>query len=234
MSLARWLMLIGVIGLMAISFGAGRAIPGFKARQEAEALRRERVPDTMRSQHFRSRVSQFRELKSRPTTIMIGDSLTANGNWNEWLGPSVANRGIGSDTALGLLGRIEASTPASAERVFLMIGLNDLRTFQVPPAKVAGWTAQTVGKLKGRQVYLQSVLYTRQPKLNERITALNALNRRLCETGACIYVDLNRTLAPDGILPQDMTYDGRHLAGRGYRLWADAIRPLIAEPAGAH
>lgn len=225
--MARWLTLIGVAALLVLSFGAGRSIPWFQAKREAEALRQERVPDTMRSQLYRGRVSQFRELQSKPTTIMVGDSLTSNGNWNEWLGPSVANRGISSDTALGVLNRIEASTPPSTKRVFLMIGLNDLQNYRVPPAKVAGWTAQTVGRLKGRQVYLQSVLYTRRPKLNERITALNALNRQLCETGVCTYVDLNSTIAPDGILPPDLTFDGRHLAGRGYRLWADAIRPLV-------
>lgn len=222
-----------VLCLVAASFLAGYSVRYLNQQLYKDSLLRERVPDTSGSTLYRERTSQFRLLENGPTTVLIGDSITGNGNWGEWLGPTVGNRAVNGDTSLGVLKRLDVSVPSSADTVFLMIGLNDLKNFHVRPDRVAGYTARIVQGLKGRRVYLQSVVYTDRPELNQNIRTLNALNRRLCDTGACTYIDLNPLLAPDGSLTEAMSFDGRHLNGRGYQVWSDRIRPLIAGPANA-
>jgi lysophospholipase L1-like esterase len=59
--------------------------------------------------------------------IMLGDSITQEGNWNELLGGvKVINKGIGGDTSVGVLNRFDRSINESAHTVFVMIGINDL------------------------------------------------------------------------------------------------------------
>ena len=42
------------------------------------------------------------------------------------------------------------------------------------------------------------------------------------------FVDLNQTLSANGVLRPEVTNDGVHLNGRGYRLWKQAILPFMA------
>ncbi len=219
-----------VAAALIVSFGAGYAANTVKYQLDLKRLRAERLADPSHSAAYLHRSSLFRTLPSGPTTVMIGDSLTASGNWDELLGPSVANRGISGDTTLGVLNRLAGSIPPSTRRVFLMIGTNDLKNYHARPKAVAAQTARIVEQLASKQVYLQSVLLTRSPVQNARIRDLNSLNQALCATGVCTYVDLNAVVAPNGTLSRQVSVDGLHVGGEGYRLWADRIRPLIAAP----
>lgn len=166
------------------------------------------------------RVDQFRALPAAPV-VMVGDSLTGEGEWRELLGPQVANRGIGHDTTTGLLRRLD-TVPASARTVFLMIGVNDLAG-EIPVKTVADNTRRIVGLLPG-EVHLQSVLHTDDPDMNRRIDDLNRLNRSFCRAGACIYVDLNGPL--EAVRPSPRI-DGLHLRGEAYIRWAAVIAPQL-------
>jgi len=211
------------------------AAAGYGARVEQErranaALYRSRLADPGANGPYRHRVSHMAALPDGPTVVMLGDSLTANAEWSELLRPDIANRGISNDTTLGLLKRLDVSTPASTRQVFLMIGINDLALYRNPPETVAANTRRIVERLKGRQVFVQSVLPGRAAGLNRAVATVNRLNKAYCATGACAYVDLTPAVAPTGILDEDMSFDGRHLRGEGYRRWADLIRPMIGPP----
>jgi len=59
--------------------------------------------------------------------LMLGDSLTAQGEWNAMLGePSVANRGIDGDTSAGLLARVGDDADFRGDAVVIWIGTNDV------------------------------------------------------------------------------------------------------------
>lgn len=59
--------------------------------------------------------------------LMLGDSLTAHGEWNAMLGePLVANRGIDGDTSAGLLARIGDDADFHGDTVVIWIGTNDV------------------------------------------------------------------------------------------------------------
>ena len=160
---------------------------------------------------YQLRVSQFRVLRRPARVLMVGDSLTAFGEWSELLGPGAVNRGIGGDTTGGLIARLDALP--SAQRTYLMIGTNDLA--RLTPEEIAARTQVIVGRLPG-QVFVQSVLY-RHDGYRAQITRLNALNRHWCETsGRCRYIGLNAAVT-------SRARDGLHLDGAAYQAWADQI-----------
>lgn len=229
----RLIRTAALFGAAVLVFGAGAlAHWGWGHWQSRERFVELANDPTLRAT-YQHRLTLFEQLKTKPTVVMLGDSLTQWGEWNELIGPQVANRGIGGDTSGALLKRFDASVPASATTVVIMIGLNDI--------KAPGWTAvksrenlmNIVQGLKGRRVILQSVLRTSDSRVNGRINELNRELRKVCEAEPpeepmdCEWLNLNEVLTPKGSLTGDLTSDGRHLNGRGYALWAQTLRPVL-------
>ncbi len=159
---------------------------------------------------------------SRPVAVvMVGDSLTAEGEWSELLGPQVVDRGIGKDTSARLLDRLATVPPSDV--AFLLIGTNDVIQ-GVPLDQTAARTRAIVVALR-REVFLQSIphLAETDAALNRQIDVLNERNRAFCATGACVFVDIQPAI--EGRLAED----GVHLTGRAYLEWAKTIRPLVAD-----
>ena len=161
---------------------------------------------------------------------MLGDSLTAQGNWSQLLGGRVANLGESGSTTAGIRERAEM-LPLNVRTVFLMAGINDLRG-GAGTDETAQNVEQIIDVVQPRRVYLESVLLTSDDDLNQRVDAVNAHLRRLCETGRCTFIDLNGVIAPSGSLHPEMTVDGTHLKPRAYALWAERIAPLLAPASG--
>jgi lysophospholipase L1-like esterase len=178
------------------------------------------------------RVTVYESLPGTAEIVMLGDSLTEWGNWNELLpGLSLINRGIGGDTSAGVLARLKEIAQRNPKTVVLMIGINDILQ-DIPPELVAVNIKQIVRWLRKNEirVVLQSVLLmdvTAGRRANRRIKRLNTLICHIAEDESSQFLDLNPVLAPNGTLPPDLTRDGLHLAGRGYILWAESLRPLL-------
>src|SRR5262245_42410399 len=59
--------------------------------------------------------------------VFLGDSITELCHWSELLqNPSVLNRGIGGDTTQDILNRVDQIYRLRPQKLFLMIGVNDL------------------------------------------------------------------------------------------------------------
>lgn len=59
--------------------------------------------------------------------VMLGDSLSARGNWNQLLGVNyITNHGIDGDNIKGVQNRLDYIFYEELELVFIMIGINDL------------------------------------------------------------------------------------------------------------
>jgi hypothetical protein len=178
------------------------------------------------------RVTVFESMPGTAEIVMLGDSLTDWGNWNELLpGLSLINRGIGGDTSAGVLARLKEISQRNPKTVVLMIGINDILQ-DISPELVAMNIKQIVRTLRENKirVILQSVLLmdvTAGHRANQKIKWLNILIHRIAADESSQFLDLNPVLAPNGTLPPDLTRDGLHLAGRGYILWAEALRPLL-------
>jgi len=192
----------------------------------ASALRGPADPTAYAS--WRHRVSHFRRLGHQPgamspSVVMLGDSLTEGAEWQELLGPFVANRGISGDTTGGLRARLGVSVPRSIRGVVIMIGANDVVQAAWRLEDSVANVSAILDALKGRRVILQSVLYTADDKQNARIDRLNAAYAELCRTGRCEWVDLNPDVMRTGRPTPKESLDGRHLTGLAYERWAEAL-----------
>ena len=177
--------------------------------------------------------TQFEMLGVAPGAIvMLGDSITAGGQWSELLADApvpVLNRGIGGDTTRGVLARLDTITAGRPSQLFLKIGTNDLGM-----GEDAG-LLERYGTLLDRiaaespttEVIVQSVL-PRGIDYRERVETLNAGIQALAAERGLTYVDLyTPMLDDDGSIRDELANDELHLLAPGYALWVEAIGPLV-------
>jgi len=192
-----------------------------------------RPTDTMR-------LSLFAELLEHRDIVMLGDSITARGEWAEFFpGASIANRGISGDTTTGILSRLDQITDIKPKAVFIMAGINDL-VLGESTSKIILNYQKIISTLSdaGANVVVQSTLYvskkSRLPN-NSKIFTINENLKDYCSTkNECEFIDLNTSMSPKGILDQNYTGDGIHLTGKGYIAWAKEISKTIATYSNNH
>jgi len=198
---------------------------------------RHRRPFVEKTYAVRKRDS-FREMtKTLPKggIILLGDSLTEVGPWEELLpGVRVRNRGIRGDTTRGLLHRLNEIIEAEPEKIFLLIGINDLKA-RVPPREIAANYARILDQLlagcPGTTIYAQSVLPTHNDLFAANYEEVEGLNERIAELAnkrKLPYLNLYPHFKVHGNQP-DYTYfsDGIHLTAAGYLRWAKLLAPHL-------
>jgi lysophospholipase L1-like esterase len=197
------------------------------------------------SSYWRERTSLFRTLAQKADVVMIGDSLTDGAEWNEMFPEQdIVNRGIDGDTTHGVLARLDTILRLEPKQVFVMLGINDFADQHRPVAAVFAHYRTLVRRLSraGAQVIVQSTLPCNEAKaawkscaaLNPKITQLNKRLATLAsedDSDNITFLDLRPVLAGKGGLKRELTYDGVHLNGEGYRLWKEAIAPHMPSPA---
>ena len=159
--------------------------------------------------------------------------MTARGLWSEFfLDLEVANRGIGSDTSEGLLGRLDTIVGCDPEAVVVMIGVNDLGQ-GVEEDEICGNVSELLDRLADQSPSSHVVLMGVLPAGNvddERVVSLNARYRDLAESRPGVaFLDLHDKYL-DGDGERDASLyddDGVHLNGHGYRIWIEAISALL-------
>ena len=180
----------------------------------------------------------FREMtKTLPKggIILLGDSLTEVGPWEELL-PShrIRNRGISGDTTRGLLHRLKEIIAAQPEKIFLLIGINDLKA-RVPPEEIAANYARILDQLESEcpdtKIYLQSLLPTHNDLFAANHTEVEELNERISEFAnlrKMQYLDLYSPFVIHGNQPNPIYFsDGLHLTTKGYLRWANILSPHL-------
>jgi len=168
--------------------------------------------------------------------LMLGDSITHGAYWNELMKRSdVINRGIPGDTTFWMQERLEYTTTGRIEKAFVLVGINDISKYQLPASIFSRYT-KIIEYLtaQGIKPHIQSVIYLGKlnPKYdvyNARIKELNAMLKDYADKNGIAFIDLNPTLAPDGFLKDEYTYDGTHLTALGYTLWRDILNPYMAD-----
>jgi GDSL-like lipase/acylhydrolase family protein len=217
-------------------FGSGVAVGHYELAYAALRLLKatlfpqERAfdPRKHRSPYYLSRRAMFQGLPGRADVIMLGDSITEIGDWQELLPTiSIINRGIWGDTSDGVLDRLDEITRRQPKTVFLMIGVNDLG-LGISPQIVEQNIQSIVSALSssGIKSIVQSTLFVSEnPEINAKIQSLNDALRQWCANSGSPYIDLNPVLAPEGKLLPRYTWDGTHPNGDAYFQWRDVIAP---------
>nr|WP_255565872.1 GDSL-type esterase/lipase family protein [Desemzia sp. RIT 804] len=175
--------------------------------------------------------------KQSKEIVFAGDSQTDYFEWGEYFeGLSVANRGISGDTSEGLLERIGQVTELNPEKVFLMIGINDLQQ-DIPVEIIVQNYIKIIEALKKAnletQIYVQSVfpvagdlyennLYKRSEPINEDVAKLN---KRLAQLDGIIFLNVAEKFGTE--LSEDYSVDGLHLNKEGYEIWLNEIEKYV-------
>jgi lysophospholipase L1-like esterase len=178
----------------------------------------------------------YASFNRKANTVMIGDSLTEIADWSDiFPDVSIVNRGIGGDTANGVLSRMDGVLSVGAKKAFIMVGINDLLK-GISPSIILDDYSKIVKILieHGHQVYIQSTLFCNGNLLSvactknlNKINILNAGLEQLAKQHGLTYINLNSDLSLNGQLNELYTYDGLHLNASGYKVWKNKIEQYI-------
>lgn len=181
--------------------------------------------------------------------LFLGDSITdawrsgkARALWDEYFAPfKAANFGISGDRTQHVLWRIQNGELEGIQPrcVVLMIGTNNIgqRNPEPPASAVAGIRA-IVREIHARSPKTKVLLLGVFPRAEKpdhphraQIKEINAEIAKLDDGGKTVkFLDIgDRFLQPDGTISKEIMPDFLHLSEKGYRIWAEAIRPVVQE-----
>lgn len=180
---------------------------------------------------YTQQLAAFRKMPMLPkAVIFVGNSLTDAGRWNDILPEQpVLNRGISGDISYGVLARLEEITRHQPKKIFLMIGVNDLKR-NIPTEYIVNNYRRIVQEIRQdspkTNIYLLSILPVHPDKLlasfstvkNADVQLLNQGLEKLERTGKKVrFVDLHPVFADEnGCLKKELTPDGVHLEVSAY------------------
>jgi lysophospholipase L1-like esterase len=191
---------------------------------------------------WQDHVDKFEKMNYPPhtTTLFIGDSMTEGFNLtSHFKQDSLVNMGIGGDFTSGVLRRLYLVERLQPKKIFVMIGINDIR-MNVEQVRIEEHYSQIITELKRccplSEIYIQSCLPTHSSSSNDQRNAqdmehIHLLNQFLaaeCFHHQVQFINLYPLFeAKDNQLDPTLSYDGLHLNGRGYKIWAEAISSIV-------
>ena len=170
------------------------------------------------------------------TTVLLGDSHLAHGEWHDWLPDErLLNRGVSAMAVKHVRAFAKKLPLHRASAVVVQAGTNDL-LFVDAGAALAGYEAfvdELIADASGAALVLCTV-----PGVNNEVrwTGIDPAEvvryndgvRDLAAKRGLGLCDLARTLGSvDGVLPAYLTDDGVHLRGEGYQIWASTLREAL-------
>lgn len=168
-----------------------------------------------------------------PNIIMIGGTITYHGRelWEQlFVNKLVRNIGFSQDRIENVLWRMYHGEidGYEAEKVFLMIGNNNLQT-NTNEEIVAGWR-QLIGAIRQRQkrarLYLVGIVPLKD--LEERVQLLNFELAGIADDFEAIYIDPGKALLDErGQIIEAFFSDGLHLNDKGYDQLLEGYRPYV-------
>lgn len=193
------------------------------------------------STFYDQRVTHFETLPvGSDDIVMLGNSITNGCEWHELFGmPNIKNRGISGDVVNGVFARLDPILKGKPQKVFLMIGINDVARGEEADTVVSRFenlVKYIRQESPSTQLYVQSILpvnqsFNRFQGLNGREDVVRYINReyeRIAGENGCTWIDLYSLLTNEqGNLDNRYTNDGLHLLGEGYLVWRDALLPYI-------
>lgn len=201
------------------------------------------VDSTFRFYFYDQRYSLFEALpRTQGKIIMLGNSITNGGNWNELFdNTNVINRGISGDNTFGILNRLGDIVSLQPAKVFLLIGINDLSR-ETPVDVILNNYRRIVAQLQHEspqtRIYVQSLFPTNNdfdhfPRAQNKDNQIKAVNKGIEEIAKeyrITFIDLYpHFLDEEGKLSKKYTNDGLHLMGEGYLKWAEILKEFISE-----
>lgn len=185
---------------------------------------------------------KYRQLNTTANSgeiVFVGDSITEFNPIEELIESSlkIYNRGIRGITSLQLLDHLEEQILGVKPKIiFLMIGVNDLKTRepQLVFETILTIIKQIKKNLPQSKIYLQSILPINESSRfirnkNRRSTkTILILNKLLSEIDNVYWLDLHSLLRDsNNELPERYTTDGVHLTIDAYRIISQKFQEII-------
>jgi lysophospholipase L1-like esterase len=156
----------------------------------------------------------------------------------------VLNLGFGWDRTQNVLWRLDHGEldGLHPRTVIINIGTNNTSQTQnarmnTAPEIVEGIRAicmRVRSKVPGARIVLMAVFPREESLANPRRILINEINKQLevfARENKIDFVDIGpKMLTSGGTLPREIAGDFCHPTEKGYQIWADAIRPYIAQP----
>lgn len=166
--------------------------------------------------------------------VFVGDSITARSEWQEFFPDKIIlNRGIDSDVTEGVLNRLDTVTASKPDKIFIMIGINDIRQ-GIDSKNTLSNYEQIVSRLSGTlpdsDIYIQSILPVNSKTGidNRNVISLNSSIKELADSYGLTYIDIYSDMADENNdLPAAYSIDGVHMTGDGYQIWLDHLKQYI-------
>ncbi len=166
--------------------------------------------------------------------IFLGNSITRICEWHELFNnPKIKNRGISADVIKGVINRIDEVTSSQPQKIFLMIGINDIGNGRSTNQIFKDYQ-KLIKRIKTQspntQLYIQSIIPTFNRENNRKIIELNQKLSNLSKKINCTYINLfSLFVSHNNQLKPEFTFDGLHLNGKGYLHWKKAIEHHVNE-----
>jgi lysophospholipase L1-like esterase len=181
--------------------------------------------------------------------LFVGDSITdawrtepALAIWKERFAPlKAANFGISGDRTQHVLwrlrnGELQGITP---KVLVLLIGTNNIgQARPEPPASAVAGIKAILKEVKDRSPRTKMLLIAVFPRGEKpdhphraAVKEINTSIKSLDDGGKSVrYLDIEeKFVEPDGTISKEIMPDFLHLSGKGYAIWADAIREPLVE-----
>ena len=186
--------------------------------------------------HYYKRLVEFRTEKpvDSKSIIMLGNSITeAGGDWAQKMNDKhIVNRGIIGDNVSGVHDRIDEIIKGKPNKIFLMIGINDVSHHQ-PTDFIVNEISELIEEIRVNSprtsIYIQSILpinesfgqYTRLNGRSDQVPEINSKLKVLAKNWNLTYIDLFPLFVEPGthILRANLTGDGIHISEEGYTIW---------------
>ncbi|MEJ5964054.1 GDSL-type esterase/lipase family protein [Pedobacter immunditicola] len=219
------------------TIGGVLAITGLLSAGVVQA-QKVKIDSSYNNTYYKGRMELFSTLPQiKKSIVFLGNSITERGMWHELLpGKLIVNRGIGGDNTFGVLARIRPIIASQPQKVFLLIGINDIGR-GLPVEVIADNYEEIIQRFqKGSPkttLYVQSVLPMNEDILSaaylknkghlviELNTKLKALAAKYDLNYLNIYDVFNEG---NNKLKPEFTIDGIHLKPAAYAVWVEYLK----------
>jgi len=179
------------------------------------------------------RATLFDYFSPQVDVVMIGDSITQNAIWSEiFPNIKIANRGLTGDKTEDILKRMDNILSVQPKKALIMVGIMDIYSGLSVNEIIKNYV-EIIEEIRAKKitVVVQSTLECSKKECEDRLDKVRQLNQKLEEystTHNFVFVDINKRLSSieEGLLSQ-YSYDGIHLIGKGYSVWAEQISGAI-------
>jgi lysophospholipase L1-like esterase len=185
--------------------------------------------------YYQEKVKSYSELNAlldntRKYRVIVGDSIIEHFPINELFHDiKILNRGIGKDTSLGLLDRVDVNiNNINISSCFVMIGHNDLK-YRTESSTI-NIIKQVLRKIKSDKIYFLSILPDQDEYNNAIVADINSSVKEFCKNGSCSFIDFYEMFIQEGYsYRENYYYDGVHLTVDGYKAMAEHLEDIIED-----